>query len=457
MNKFQRRLYEICKKIVYVFKKSILVTILLVSIFCIVKFSSVSVWQELPDFIKKILECPVEGTDEYEIWLIIYNLCLAYVASFIFYFVIDYIPKKENEKIAFNIISDNLVNIYSKLSYIIRMILFDIEVDKKLEYIKLHDLRNVKYLEFDKKLKYADITHIVNKKDINFKEFSFNVLDDCKICGESINKSINDIFSLPIATNINSELVELLVNIRKSRFLNIMSYFTHENSKKIPGRTNEILFYDESFLELIKYREALRKEKFDLNDYRFERMSKEKIKEVIERSIFWMGRSEFMQLPIKKIQSILSNMSSIHLDESNFNKMNGVLMEALVTYDIDNKQYGYMLSIAKDIAEFLCRYEGSEQYKDIACLNYLQVLRRMGTISKKNLKSARTIIDKPNNSNIVRLGALIIVQNFDEARKEFENLDEKQKLQVISLPIYRLWKNPPYLANIEQPDFNIYE
>lgn len=445
------------KKVWSRLKKSILIIIMLASLFCIVKFSSVSVWCALPGFVKKILERPVEGTNAYEIWLIIDNLCLAYVASLIFYVVVDYIPKKENEKKAFAIISNNLVTIYNNLSYIVRMILFEIEVDKSIKDITLSDLCKVKNLEFDTITKYADIRHIKNGKDINVKDFSYNILDKCKTCGESINKSIDEIFSLPVAGNVNNELLELLVGIRKCRFLHMMSYFTYENTRKIPGRINEILLYDKSFFELIKYREELGKEKFDLMDYRFERMSDEQIEEERERRIYWLGRSYFMHMPIEKVQASLSYMPNILLDEFRFHKLNGVLLEALVTYDIDNERYGYMLSVAKSIAEFLCKYEGTEECKDIACLNYLQVLRRMGTISKKDLKDARMIIGNPNKPNILRLGALIIVKNYDEAQKVFENLEENQKLQVVDFPIYRLWKKPPRPANIVPPDFNIFE
>lgn len=445
------------KKVGYRTKKGILLILLLASIFCIVKFSSVSMWPVLPNYIKVLFKRPNEGTDAYEIWFIINELCMAYVASLIFYYIVDYIPKKEKEKKAFAIVSNNLVNIYDNLSYIIRMVLFEIKVDKSIEQITLSDLCEVKNLQFDTDTKYADITHLKNGKDINVKGFSFELLDECKTRGKSINKSIDEIFSLPVAGNINDKLIDILVDIRKSRFLHMMSYFTKENTRKVPGTINEILFYDESFYELIQYRALLGKENFDLLDYRFEIMTDEKIEEEKERRIFWLGRSYFMHEPIEKIQARLLCISNIALDESRFHKLNGVLMEVLVTYDVDNKQYGYMLPIAKNIAGFLCKYEGSEECKDIACINYLQVLRRMGPISKKELKKAREIINNTNKPKIMRLGALLIVKNYNEAEKIFEDLEENQKNQIISFPIYRLWENPPYPPNIEPPRFNIYE
>ena len=445
------------KKLKIHIKRKILIILTVCSLFCVLKFSSITMWAEFPCWLSNILVQPSIGTDAYEIWSLFENLSLAYIASLIFYIVVEYIPRKEKEKKSLAVISNNLESIYDNLSYIIRVILFEIEIDKSIKDIELADLEQVKYLIFDSTTKYADITHVRNGKDINVKDFSYNLLDKCKCCGNSITKTIDGIFSLQIAGNVDEDLIELLSSLRKSRFLSMMSYFEYQNTRRVPGRKNEILFYDESFYELIQYRESIGKYKIDLLDYRFEQLTDEQIKEGRERRVFWLDRSFFMRASIEKIQSSLSYMPNIILDEVSFHKINGVLMEALVTYDIDNEQYNYMLPIAKNIAEYLCNYDGSEECKDIACLNYLQVLRRMGTITKKDMLGARQIIADTNKSKILRLGALIIVRNFAEAKNVFDSLHENQKFQVVSMPIYRLWNNPPLPANLEQPDFNIYE
>lgn len=231
----------------------------------------------------------------------------------------------------------------SELSYIIRVITFEIGLEKNISDIELADLEKVKNIIFDSTTKYADITHVKNNEDLNVKGFSYNVLDDSKLHGNSITKNIDDIFSLQIAGNINEDIVELLSNLKKSRFLSMMSYFEHQNTRRIPGRKNEILFYDKSFYELIQYREAIGKLKIDLLDYRFEKMTDDQISREREERVYWLGRSYFMRMPIEKIQGSISYMPNIVLNEASFSRLNGVLLEALVTYDIDNEQYKHML------------------------------------------------------------------------------------------------------------------
>ena len=222
-------------------KKSIILIILTIcSMFCVLKFSKITMWTMLPEWLSNIFERPSIGTNEYEIWSLIDNLSLAYIASLIFYIVVEYIPKKEKEKKAFAVISSNLQSIYDNLSYIIRVITFEIGLEKNISDIELADLEKVKNIIFDSTTKYAYITHVKNNEDLNVKGFSYNVLDDSKLHGNSITKNIDDIFSLQIAGNINEDIVELLSNFKKSRFLSMMSYFEHQNTRRIPGRKKKV-------------------------------------------------------------------------------------------------------------------------------------------------------------------------------------------------------------------------
>ncbi len=128
-------------------------------------------------------------------------------------------------------------------------------------------------------------------------------------------------------------------------------------------------------------------------------------------------------------------------------------MEILVTYDFDSIQYGYLISVAKDIAEFLYGYDGSETIRDMATLNYLQVLRRIGDCTKDDLKLAEDIVSNINKAKFLRLGALIILKNYAEAQKVFDDLTEDEQKEFVSFPIYRLWENPLIPASVDQPEF----
>ncbi len=433
----------------------LLIILLLASIFCIIKFSKIGVWELEWEELEKIFLCPPKKTDAYEAWSILNNLSLAYISSLLFYVIVEFIPTKMKEKKALTIISNKVMKIYGEMSYIIRVVLFEIGVEKDIDNIEISDLSDITTLFFDSTTKYADITHMRNGENTNSKEFSYNVLDKCKDCGMRIEQTIDEIFNMQIAGNISDELVNLLSEIRQSRFLHLISFFDHDNTRNIPGVESIVLDFDKSFLELIQQWNKLKKYKFELLDYHFEKMTEEDINKERESMIYMLGRAFFMRASIEKIQNSLSYMPNIQLDETKFHKLNGVLMEVLVAYDVDNKKYGYLLPIAKSIAEYLCKYDGSEQCRDIACLNYLQVLRRMGTYSKKSFSPAKDIIADQNKEAIYRLGALIIVRNFQEAQKLFFDLEDSLQEQVRSFPIYRLWDNPPLPAIVEQSSFTI--
>lgn len=114
-----------------------------------------------------------------------------------------------------------------------------------------------------------------------------------------------------------------------------------------------------------------------------------------------------------------------------------------------------MLPIAQNIAEFLGNYKGSQECRDVACLNYLQVLRRIGTYPPKSFKVAGEILSDTNRAKVYRIEAAIILKNFDGAKKLFNDLDESQQKQLTCSTIYRLWDNPPIPATMKQPDFRI--
>lgn len=432
----------------------ILVLLLVVSMFCVLKFSKILVWSFLPEVLKKAFLCPAINTNVYEVWLFINNICFAYITSFLFYLLVEYIPAKTKEKKAMTIISDKLIIIYKEMSYFIRAVLYEINVQKDIKEISIEDLKSVETLSFDSYTKYANIIQTINGTR-NSRALSYALLDKLQKCIEEINRTIDEIFSMQIASNIGDDLVETLSEIRQSGFLNRISLFNLGNTRTIPGYKSVILGLDIYFFEMIQCRERLKNYKFPLFDYIFEKMSDEQISIEREKLIYFLERSFFMYSSVERIQASLSYMPNIILDDSKFYKLNGVLMEALVTYDIDNKQYGYLLPIAKNIAEFLCDYEGSQECRDLACLNYLQVLRRIGTYPKKFFKVAGEILSDTNRAKVYRIEAAIILKNFDGAKKLFNDLDESQQKQLTCSTIYRLWDNPPIPATMKQPDFRI--
>lgn len=89
-----------------------LVTFLWLSVFAITKFSKAPIWF---DFLLPVLRCPNEGTLQYEIWRILENLSLAYIAALIFYVMVTYIPEKKCELRAFDLTKKRIQYLYSTM------------------------------------------------------------------------------------------------------------------------------------------------------------------------------------------------------------------------------------------------------------------------------------------------------------------------------------------------------
>ena len=71
------------------------IVLLIVSLLVICKFSDAP---PIFDCLAFLFQRPNEGTAEYEILRIAENLSLAYIASLIFYILVDYLPNKRDEK-----------------------------------------------------------------------------------------------------------------------------------------------------------------------------------------------------------------------------------------------------------------------------------------------------------------------------------------------------------------------
>ncbi|MDF1618610.1 hypothetical protein, partial [Petrocella sp. FN5] len=71
---------------------TLLIGILIISIFFIIKMSNIAILLWLPAFIKEIFTTPTTDNPSFEVYKLLENMSLAYIASFIFYILVDIIP-----------------------------------------------------------------------------------------------------------------------------------------------------------------------------------------------------------------------------------------------------------------------------------------------------------------------------------------------------------------------------
>ncbi len=94
------------------------IVFLCIAIFFICKFSSAPpLFDELYAFFSR----PQEDTIQYELLRIAENLSLAYIASLIFYLIVDYIPLKVEERNTTQILEKHLCPLYMYMDKVVNL------------------------------------------------------------------------------------------------------------------------------------------------------------------------------------------------------------------------------------------------------------------------------------------------------------------------------------------------
>jgi len=263
------------RRIVLTIKElKIQIILLIISIFLICKFSSAPLLFKWMVFFLR----PQEETMAFELFRIMESLSLAYIASLIFYLVVDFVPKKKAEEKAFELLKPHLVSLFmwmneinSYFKCVMNVTDFSTVSQEKIEEINNFYFTNQS--KFFVETSYRN--SISNRSDMAV----FNGAKEIRNNGKSILKVYKDMDAISATVvQASSELIELLSKIRSSGFLNQIIQNFKDKEESLNGE--EIIcrywnFYRDlaefSSLEMqlaqydfdkitVEYREATKKE-----------------------------------------------------------------------------------------------------------------------------------------------------------------------------------------------------
>ena len=222
------------------------------------------------------------GIDEnYErINQVLLNLSYSYIAAFIFYILIEYIPEKIAAQKALNICKADLVDIYLKMSEQIAIVSLYCRITKPAKSITISDLRNMVHY-------HPEHNHIYYKASCSINGVKRNDLtkgvvifsDDLYNLSQKIVDKINRITKLPTSSNLDLSLLEILSNIASCSFIKKCKTFDDPVLNNIE---HDIHNFDEEFYAFLKLYLALNKYNFDKYTYVYDSLTKEEI-EAMER------------------------------------------------------------------------------------------------------------------------------------------------------------------------------
>lgn len=199
----------------------ILVIILLIAIFIILKFSTIEYIIGTPKIIQSIFDSPHEGSSLYEILRILENLSLAYIITFIFYILNEYIPNEKTVKKSYKIVESNVIELNTYIGYLVDSIKLLLEKEN-IDFKSIKD----KYSLMDSILIDNSIIYFkrcdVDKCSVKFEEYEWNYINFKKeLPGEitSITRKIEQLINIPAFRECSYELINTISELKSNKFL----------------------------------------------------------------------------------------------------------------------------------------------------------------------------------------------------------------------------------------------
>ena len=248
---------------------------------------------------------PQEETMAFELFRIMESLSLAYIASLIFYLVVDFVPKKKAEEKAFELLKPHLVSLFmwmneinSYFKCVMNVTDFSTVSQEKIE--EIDDFYFTNESKFFVEISYRN--GMSNRSDMAV----FHGAKEIRNSGKSILKVYKDMDAISATVvQASSELIELLSKIRSSSFLNQIIQNFKDKEESLDGE--EIIcrywnFYRD-IAEFSSLEMQLAQYDFDKITVEYKEATQKEIKEWIEMQIKMRKEHPEIEKYLKMINS----------------------------------------------------------------------------------------------------------------------------------------------------------
>lgn len=239
----KRKIFLIIKEL------KIHIILLIISISLICKFSSAPLlfgWMTI--FLR-----PQEETVDFEIFRIMENLSLAYIASLIFYLVVDYIPKKKSEEKAFELLKPRLVSLFMWMNRI-NSYFKCVTNTSDFSSVSQDKIKEIDDFHFNSEsLFYIENSYrngINNGCDMAVFHGSKEIKDN----GKLILKVYEDMDEIStIMVQAPSDLISILSKIRVSKFLDTVIHMFNDDEVKNSNEIEIVCRYFNFYKDLAEF------------------------------------------------------------------------------------------------------------------------------------------------------------------------------------------------------------
>ncbi len=212
------------KKILYFIKENkVLILLLLLALFFIAKLSDLPCVFTLKA-VRYLFLQPQRGTYIYGALKLMENLSLAYIASLVFYLIIEFIPKQKKAKRAYQIIENELVSLFSNMSKLISILNSELKIDKDYKNIKLSDVEILDSLSVSNETKYYHNKIYIDGEYSSETEIYIQYYSELPKIINNILKRIDKIKNMPCIVDVDNRIIQILSEVESNGFVLQVQY-----------------------------------------------------------------------------------------------------------------------------------------------------------------------------------------------------------------------------------------
>ena len=194
------------------------IVLLMISLFFICKYSSAPPMFEA---LNVLFQKPEENTFMYEVIRIAENLSLAYIASLVFYLLVDYIPLIKEQNTTINLLEKNLYPLYMYMDKVNSYFKYATGISNIRE-ATAEEIKIVDDFSFNSAVELLMVKSLRNGKDNGEDVEVFKAKESIVLYGQKIKESIDSIDQVLIGNRMPREFIILINQIRNCYFLEII-------------------------------------------------------------------------------------------------------------------------------------------------------------------------------------------------------------------------------------------
>lgn len=120
------------------------------------------------------------------------------------------------------------------------------------------------------------------------------------------------------------------------------------------------------------------------------------------------------------------------------NELTNVLLRMLNAYDKQENKKSELLNAAICLAKSMYKFNCFDNY--VGFLNFVQAVKRKKTLFQNHRKLLMKIMNSPDAKIVERLGAAILLEDFEQAQIFYDQLPISEQKNFDSFPINNLWQ-----------------